>query len=264
MKPRDRLGKRMLNLMAAAFLVAGTSVSTEVQGNQKLSTLNSITTGGTSTEIVIHLSATGPIRGELQSLDDPTTRLYLDLPNTVPAVPSVTDVNFGAVIRVRVALNQLSPPLTRVVIDVEDLASYELVPGLTERELRIVVRKEQNQTKELKINNLEWHTKKIEQLKQLLELTSSKYSDGTINVAEQQQLEVEWALKQMELVTITPSTKFERLHELLLTTCLIGNAVTKTLGDPLFTTDIASALAGAFMFLREADQLVNTLSDNVF
>ena len=255
MKHRNHLGKKMVNLMTVAFLAAGAFVTVETQDIQELSTLNAITTDGTSTEVAIHLSATGPIRGEIHSLDEP--------PTPVPAVPAVTDVEFGAVKRVRVALNQSSPPLTRVVIDVEDLASYELVAGLTERELRIFVRKGLQETKPLGINDLEWHRQKLEQLNQLLDRTSKQYADATINITEKQQLEIEWDLKKTELVSITPSTDFDRLHELLLTTCLIGNAITETLGVPLSMADIESALAGASMLLGEAGRIVSTLSDNV-
>ena len=263
MKHRNHLGKKMVNLMTVAFLAAEAFVTVATQDIQELSTLNAITTDGTPTEVAIHLSATGPLRGEIHSLDEPPTRLYIDLPNTVPAVPSVTDVEFGAVKRVRVALNQSSPPLTRVVIDVEDLASYELVAGLTERELRIFVRKGLQETKPLGINDLEWHRQKLEQLNQLLDRTSKQYANATINITEKQQLEIEWDLKKTELVSITPSTDFDRLHELLLTTCLIGNAITETLSAPLSMTDIESALAGASMLLGEAERIVSTLSDNV-
>tara|TARA_B100001123_G_scaffold451250_2_gene629110 strand:+ start:28247 stop:29041 length:795 start_codon:yes stop_codon:yes gene_type:complete len=264
MKHSDHLGKQMVNLITVTFLVAGIFVTVKTQEIQELSTLTAITTDVTSTGIAIYLSATGPIQGEIQSLDEPPTRLYIDLPNTVPRVPAVTDVNFGPVKRVRVALNQSSPPLTRVVIDVERLFSYELVGGLTDRELRILVNKGPQETQQLGISNLKWHRQKLEQLTQLLERTSKKYADGSINITEQQELEIEWDLHETELISLTPSTDFDQLRALLLTTCLIGSAITETLSSPFSTTDIESALAGASMLLGEAERMVSTHSDNVF
>jgi type IV pilus assembly protein PilQ len=51
-------------------------------------------------------------------------RLYLDFPGVLAGAPPVTVVNRGPVERVRVALNNQKPPVTRVVVDLERPAMH--------------------------------------------------------------------------------------------------------------------------------------------
>ena len=101
--------------------------------------LHRLTVGGTADRVVVELASDRAIEGRLQTVGNPATRLFVDLRDVVPDVPDVTDVNLGAVRRVRVALNRARPPVTRVVLDLRETARYRLEQGPTPHEIRITV-----------------------------------------------------------------------------------------------------------------------------
>ncbi len=122
------------------LLVAGET--TEVARAQEASasgTLHRLTVGGNADRVVVDLASDRTIGGRLQTVGNPATRLFVDLPGIVPQVPDVTDVDLGAVRRVRVALNRARPPVTRVVLDLRETARYRLEQGPTPRAIRITV-----------------------------------------------------------------------------------------------------------------------------
>ncbi|MDQ3070452.1 MAG: AMIN domain-containing protein, partial [Acidobacteriota bacterium] len=86
--------------------------------------------------LTLQLSAPAvPGRGTL--LENPR-RVYFDLPGVVPRAGGLTNVGFGGVGRVRVALNQLSPPVTRVVVDLDEKMTWHIEAGATPNEFRVI------------------------------------------------------------------------------------------------------------------------------
>lgn len=82
------------------------------------------TTDGART--IILLGGSGPLTpGHLTESEDLPPRIVLDLPDTTSTAPAQTPVG-GPVRRVRVALHQRTPPITRVVVDLESRARYRL------------------------------------------------------------------------------------------------------------------------------------------
>ena len=94
---------------------------------------------GDAEQVVITLTADGPIAGELQRIAGGATRLYVDLEGVRPRIDALTPVNRGPVLRIRVALNSANPPVTRVVLDVSNAPPARIEPGETDHALRIIV-----------------------------------------------------------------------------------------------------------------------------
>ncbi len=83
----------------------------------------------------VHIKTTGPVEYETFSLRDPE-RIVVDLKNVVPGagLPDSVEVASSTVKRIRAALFQAEPPVTRVVIDLAEPAHYHVTPtfnGLT-------------------------------------------------------------------------------------------------------------------------------------
>lgn len=93
-------------------------------------------------ELIVSLRGTIPLDGSLRELSDRQPfRVFLDLPGVVPAVADVTPVGRGAVERIRVALHQSNPPVTRVVVDMAGRQPYRIERGSAGKaaELRIII-----------------------------------------------------------------------------------------------------------------------------
>ena len=112
-----------------------------VQGDdlQTDAILSQLTVAGTGSRVVVTLIGDHNLDAVLEVVTVPPARIYVDLPNVVPRVDRVTEVNRGAVSRIRVALNRVHPPVTRVVLDLDGAATYYLARGETDRELHIIV-----------------------------------------------------------------------------------------------------------------------------
>jgi hypothetical protein len=82
---------------------------------------------------VVTLSASGPLApGELQLVPGPPMRLYVDFAGVTPAVPAATPGS-GPVSRVRVAINNVTPLVSRVVFDLRERVAYRLDTSERER-----------------------------------------------------------------------------------------------------------------------------------
>jgi type IV pilus assembly protein PilQ len=93
---------------------------------------------GTATAIT--LRATGRLTTtNVQESKDGPARLYLDLANATSALPGVTPVSQGPVQNVRIGLNDESPLLTRVAIEMTRRAAYRVEPSADGRQLTIVL-----------------------------------------------------------------------------------------------------------------------------
>jgi hypothetical protein len=78
----------------------------------------------------ITLMATGTPRDDQgRGSKEGPARLYVDLANASSALPGVTPVDQGTVQSVRIGLNDKSPMLTRVAVEMTRRSAYHLEPS---------------------------------------------------------------------------------------------------------------------------------------
>src|SRR4051812_8239134 len=75
----------------------------------------------------VEILASSPVTPQAMKLSSPD-RVVLDLPNTIPTGKRDIAVNGSTIKAVRMARFQVSPPVTRIVIDLAANQDYELVP----------------------------------------------------------------------------------------------------------------------------------------
>jgi len=77
----------------------------------------------------VQISSSGPMQPEAMRLENPD-RVVIDLPNAMwNGSPRQIGVKAADVKSVRMALYQLNPPVTRVVVDLTEARDYELLPS---------------------------------------------------------------------------------------------------------------------------------------
>jgi len=76
----------------------------------------------------VEILASAPVTPQAMKLSSPD-RVVLDLPNTVPAAKREIAVNGTSIKSVRMARFQMTPPVTRIVIDLAANQDYEVVPS---------------------------------------------------------------------------------------------------------------------------------------
>ncbi len=273
-----------------------------------------LTVGGTAERVVVELTSDRAIEGRLQTVGSPATRLFVDLPDIVPDVPDVTDVNLGAVRRVRVALNRARPPVTRVVLDLEETARYRLEQGPTPHEIRITVEPDRplpaprpdplrgsatsrsfrgsarppqgapgaadrplapgratarpgcpagrlpggacaGALEPETASYSDWFTGAVRTLALLIEQTTDARSSPAGDPRDDERTVFEWSALQDYLTTGDPPPTLEAAHALLLTAGAVGHAAVTMAREHLSAADLQSAVAGAAMLLRQAEQL---------
>lgn len=74
----------------------------------------------------------------VKRLEEPE-RLYLDIPGFLPGPQASWSVNVGPVRRIRAALNEATPPQTRVVVELSEPRAWHVEPGASPREFKLVV-----------------------------------------------------------------------------------------------------------------------------
>ncbi|MBV9088265.1 MAG: AMIN domain-containing protein, partial [Acidobacteriaceae bacterium] len=95
----------------------------------------SVTRGPQGTEVQI--SASGTVQPEAMRLENPD-RLVIDLPNAMwSGSPRQVAVKNADMKSVRMALYQLNPPVTRVVLDLTEARDYELLPSSSGLRVRL-------------------------------------------------------------------------------------------------------------------------------
>ena len=276
--------------------------------------LHRLTVGGNADRVVVELASDLAIVGRLQTVGTPATRLFVDLRGIVPEVPDVTDVNLGAVRRVRVALNRARPPVTRVVLDLTETARYRLEQGPTPNEIRITVEPERPlpATRAEPLRGIEasgsyrgsarpaqgapgeahrpvragsaaaqpgcgagrlpggacagplepetasysaWFTGAVRALARLIEQTTDARPNPAGDPRDDERMVLEWSALQEYLITGNPPPTLEAAHALLLTAGAVGHAAVTMAHEHLSAADLQSAVAGAAMLLRQAEQL---------
>ncbi len=125
---RKQLLGVFLPLLALVLIAAAEtqSTGTEPTGHAALQKVN-VVRGGDG--IQLEIIARGAVTPKLSTLESPA-RLVLDLPNTAMASEQ-SHINVGSdgVKGVRLGTNGMTPPTTRVVVDLDKACRYELVPG---------------------------------------------------------------------------------------------------------------------------------------
>ena len=296
------------------FFAGEATEVTRAQEQPARGALQRLTVGGTAERVVVELASDRAIEGRLQTVGSPATRLFVDLPDIVPDVPGVTDVNLGAVRRVRVALNRARPPVTRVVLDLEATASYRLEQGPTPHEIRIVVEPDRplpaprpdplrgadvsrsyrgsappakgapgaarrpvgagsprampgcpagrlpggacTDTLETETTSYSaWFTGAVRTLALLIEQTTDARPSPAGDPRDDERTVFEWSALQDYLTTGDPPPTLEAAHALLLTAGAVGHAAVTMAREHLSAADLQSAVAGAAMLLRQAEQL---------
>src|SRR5882724_8836839 len=76
----------------------------------------------------VEILASAPVTPQAMKLSSPD-RVVLDLPNTVPAAKREIAVNGASIKAIRMARFQMTPPVTRIVVDLAANQDYELVPS---------------------------------------------------------------------------------------------------------------------------------------
>ena len=303
--------------ICAGLLLLFASEATELARAQQRpahGALLRLTVGGTAERVVVALTSDRAIGGRLQTVGSPATRLFVDLPDIVPDVPDVTDVNLGAVRRVRVALNRARPPVTRVVLDLEETARYRLEQGPTPHEIRITVEPDRPlpaprpgplrgshasgsfrgnapppqgapgaarralsadaatvpsgcragplpggdcavPLDQETASYSAWFTGAVRTLALLIEQTTDARPSPAGDPRDDERTVFEWSALQDYLTTGDPPPTLEAAHALLLTAGAVGHAAVTMAREHLSAADLQSAVAGAAMLLRQAEQL---------
>lgn len=95
--------------------------------------LTSVAVEANAQGAVVTLTASGPLSpGEPQFVPGQPPRIYVDFAGLTPAVPGVT-AGAGSVVRVRVAINNLAPLVSRVVVDLRERLTYRLDASASDR-----------------------------------------------------------------------------------------------------------------------------------
>src|ERR1700691_2934657 len=80
-------------------------------------------------EVRVEMSARGPVTPKVSTMDSPA-RLVVELPDTVMATGQSHIAVGGADVKgVRIGMDGLKPPTTRVVVDLDHACRYELNPS---------------------------------------------------------------------------------------------------------------------------------------
>jgi len=101
--------------------------------------LTGVEVGRNADGVTVTLKGNGKLAyGTLQEADRPPLRLVVDFPGVRPNVPPATPGQ-GALRRVRVALNNPNPLVTRVVLDLDVKVTYSVKASPDGREVTLVL-----------------------------------------------------------------------------------------------------------------------------
>lgn len=221
-------------------------------------TLQELKVSGTGPQVIVALVGDRPLDGRLQVIGVPPTRIFVDLQGTVPDVSPVTDVHRGAVQRVRVALNQARPPVTRVVLDLEGGATFSLHRNPADNSLRIVVDMSEAPdavARKARLEYTRWFANSSVVIERLVQ------TDGLTRL---QELDVEWQAVQQDVQSVTPPPTFVEAHRALTTAVALGRETMTERRDGGMPSKKPSALAaGASLSLSLARELARPHLDSV-
>ena len=224
--------------------------------DKPIGALQELTVTEAGCRVVIALAADQALEGQLEAIIVPPVRIYVDLPKIVPEVDRVVDVHRGAVQRVRVALNQSTPPVTRVVLDLERTATYFLERGETDHTLRIVVDGSGVASSTTVHDYSDWFTEVTGTIARLLKQRAVSSLDGPDTSSRLERMAVEWRGVHTDLENVTPPVSFLEAHRALTTSAVLGHAtVTERLDGSLPSGKPSAVEAGARLSLSFAQEL---------
>ena len=201
--------------------------------------LDTVEVSGAESEqaVVVSLRGNGQLTGTLHEVGGEPFRVFVDLEGVVPDVSPVTPVGRGHVERIRVALNQAVPPVTRVVVDMSSPQPYRLEVGDRSTGLRIVVGTVQAQTDRPSPERAyaDWFERASKQADTLL--AQPLGATG-------------WSDLEGEIARRMPPPAYGVAHDLLKTVVRLGKVA-----------DRATATTGARLLLERARMLVDSESD---
>ena len=233
------------------------SQGTGVQADPTTGALQQVTVKETGNRVVVTLVGDQTLDGSLEAVAVPPARIFVDLLNVRPDVDRVTDVNQGAVKRVRVALNQAQPLVTRVVLDLDGPldagTTYFLERGTMAHELRIVVDALPGSPDDAPSEYAKWFTKTSDTVARLLRKESDGLPGEAHELDDSSSLTLEWDELLTEVNDTIPPPTFEVAHSLLTTASTLGrvNAAAHTDGS-VASTNASAATAGARLLLKRA------------
>jgi len=216
------------------------------------SRLQQISVEGSETHTVVTLRIDGDrvVAGTLEEIATEPFRLFIDLPNVIPQVEPATPVASGGVDRVRVALNQSSPPVTRVVLDLNRRSAYRLERDTKSHTLRIVVGtpgapESPDATRHVGVDEeyAKWFDRSARQVDHLL----SDAQGGDVAA---------WAAIRDEVDAATPPPSLQLAHDLLATAVRLGAVALGDTHTGERSPEAESASAGARLFAARARALV--------
>ena len=234
------------------------------------STLRQISVEGSDTHAVVTLDIESDGDGEgdrgralpgtLEEIVTPPFRLFIDLPNVIPGVASATPVHKGGVDRVRVGLNQSSPPVTRVVLDLSRRSAYRLEVDPESHALRIIIGTPESSESPESLDTTgkmsayneyaKWFERSAGQVDRLL--ANADTDDSKADA---------WEAIRAEVEAATPPLSLQLAHELLATAVRLG--VVATLNDTAAggrNPEAESASVGARLIATRARAIVRDAS----
>ena len=215
--------------------------------------------------LIVSLRGNGQLKGTLQEVSGTPFRVFVDLKNVVPGVSAVTPVGLGHVERIRVALNQSDPPVTRVVLDLSSEQPYRLEEGPEAKGLRIVIGSvsgigsiggaettggiaTDDPAAASETDYAAWFT------------SASKRADRLLDAVLDDTNITKWSALAAEVDHRTPPPAFGVAHDLLRTVVRLGTAAASVDGELPASTDPlnrSTAVTGARLLLSRARMIVN-------
>ena len=223
-------------------MLAVSAAATSAEARQPKPTVLRAVNIQAADEVSIIFIADGPIAGQLQRIAGKPTRYFIDLEGVRPTVDPVIAVNQGAVLRVRVGLNTLTPPITRAVVEVMEGAAARLQPSAKANELHVVIAAPKTQTTlpgdgvrpDTAAPDARQMSAGVEQLEALLESTETPPP---------------WAEFEHSVAARAIGGKLEPAHHLLLQAIRLAR-IAADYGDSRDRDKATAALAGARLLLN--------------
>ena len=136
-RPRVRSSRNVIYVEADRLDKAAAGVISAVGPSSVIRDMD-VERRGASTAIT--LRATGKlVPTSVEATKEGPARLYVDLANASSSLPGVTPVDQGTVQNVRIGLNEKSPMLTRVAIEMTRRSAYHLEPSADGQQLTMII-----------------------------------------------------------------------------------------------------------------------------
>ena len=276
---------RTLNVFHAAvsftvlLTALGSALSVPVAAQARQGTSLHVSIENSDNTVAIRLIADQALHGDIQEITVEPFRLFVDFSNIVPEVATVTPVEKAGLKQIRVALNQIDPPVTRVVLDLTQQHPYHIEQDLEKLEYRIVLHSPNaspkstlNDTKTapqseplvslmpvLLNDYVVWFTRTTEELEQLL-ASNPEQVDMRNNSPEAMQ--ADWDRLRTEHGLMMPPSPLQVAHNTLRVVIQLGSLVTIKTANSDETQDAPNAARrGAELLLERARNLVESQVD---